>query len=349
MKLDRVSKMAVFLVALATLTPTMKAEPIIAVSGNLNFGNLQLGTSAQRTMVISNAGTSTLTVSTIDYPAGFSSNFTPGTIAPGGFVAVTVTFTAINPVPLRDVVIVGSDATSGNNIIGTSADVYDYIPVKGLFEGIFVATNTVVAVDNIGFFWAESNPDGTFTAIVQLAGKKHLFSGRFSSTGSFTQVIHRKGLGDVTVSLQAGFGGGYIWEGAVSSGPWSAPLTAVQDPNHPGYPASLAGNYHMTIVGSGPPPITNGITNIRVTKSGIAKITGTLGDGTPISTVGVVSINGQIPFFSFLYSNQGYIYGWISLDNLGVHGTVDWFKPAGIDPKFPGGFSVETTVNGYDY
>ena len=65
---------------------------IIALSGNLAFGNVAVNTTATRTLTIGNTGTAPLTVSGISYPAGFSGNFASGTIAPGGSQSVTVTF-----------------------------------------------------------------------------------------------------------------------------------------------------------------------------------------------------------------------------------------------------------------
>jgi hypothetical protein len=231
------------------------------------------------------------------------------------------------------------------NGIETPAELPNYTSVRGRFEGFFFATNTTVAIDNVGFFRAKSNPNGTFSGVIQMADKRHPISGRFSPDGTFTKVVHRNGSNDLNISLRAGIGGGYIWEGVISSGAWSASLTAVRN----SYPSSGPFHYHMNIVRNGPDPITNGIADIAVRKAGSTKITGTLGDGTKITSVGLESINGQIPFFSFLYSKQGYIYGWLNLGSTGMDGTVDWFKPAGIDTNFPNGISVETTVNGTDY
>ncbi|MEK7684677.1 MAG: MBG domain-containing protein, partial [Verrucomicrobiota bacterium] len=66
----------------ATKTVTinvLKATPvvtrIIRLEGDLAFGNVPVGTSAQRTLTIANTGNSTLTVSGISYPGGFRSGF----------------------------------------------------------------------------------------------------------------------------------------------------------------------------------------------------------------------------------------------------------------------------------
>ena len=64
---------------------------IIGLSGNLAFGNVTTGTTAHATMTIANSGNSTLTVSSIAYPTGFSGAFS-GTVAAGGSTNITVTF-----------------------------------------------------------------------------------------------------------------------------------------------------------------------------------------------------------------------------------------------------------------
>ena len=63
-------------------TGTTDQTRIISLSGNLAFGSVNVGSSAQRTLTISNTGNSTLTVSSIAYPSGFSGAFS-GTIARG--------------------------------------------------------------------------------------------------------------------------------------------------------------------------------------------------------------------------------------------------------------------------
>ncbi len=55
----------------------------IAVSGNLSFGNVIVGSSAQLSITISNAGNTTLNVSSITLPAGFSTTLAALNIAVG--------------------------------------------------------------------------------------------------------------------------------------------------------------------------------------------------------------------------------------------------------------------------
>ena len=99
-------------------TPTVASgssgPKIIGLNGSLAFGVVAVGSTSSRTLTISNSGTSTLNVSGITYPAGFSGAFN-GAILPNGSHDVTVTFTPTTTDPYNGTVTINSDATSGNN------------------------------------------------------------------------------------------------------------------------------------------------------------------------------------------------------------------------------------------
>src|SRR5438105_12646067 len=85
---------------------------VITLSGNLAFGNVAVNTTATRTLTIGNTGTAALTVSGISYPAGFSGDFTSGTIAPGGSQSVTVAFAPTALTDYGGTITVTADQTS---------------------------------------------------------------------------------------------------------------------------------------------------------------------------------------------------------------------------------------------
>jgi hypothetical protein len=105
---------------------------IIGLSGDLAFGSVTVDQSAQRTITISNTGNSTLTVSGISYPAGFSGNWSDGTIATGGTRNVTVTFSPTAAQNYGGNITVNSDATSGTNTRATSGAGFA-TPISGLW------------------------------------------------------------------------------------------------------------------------------------------------------------------------------------------------------------------------
>ncbi len=98
---------------------TGTASRIISVSGNLAFGSVATGTNATAILTISNSGNSTLTVSSISYPSGFSGAFS-GAIAAGAYTNVTVTFAPVAVINYSGTLTVNSDATSGVNTLAAS-------------------------------------------------------------------------------------------------------------------------------------------------------------------------------------------------------------------------------------
>jgi hypothetical protein len=72
-------------------TGTVAVTRIIALSGDLVFGNVVTNTTATRTLTITNSGYSALNVSGISYPAGFSGAWS-GSVAANDSQDVTVTF-----------------------------------------------------------------------------------------------------------------------------------------------------------------------------------------------------------------------------------------------------------------
>ena len=92
---------------------------VIGVSGNLAFGNVTTGITATATLTITNAGTATLTVSGISYPAGFSGAFS-GPVPAGSAQGVTVTFAPVLVTNYSGAFTVNSDAISGTNTLAVS-------------------------------------------------------------------------------------------------------------------------------------------------------------------------------------------------------------------------------------
>src|SRR5204863_9194934 len=78
-----------FSAQVVSAAPKVKA---IAVSSNLTFGNVLVGSSAQLSMIISNAGNTTLNISSISLPAGFSTTFTSTSILVGRTVTAFIKF-----------------------------------------------------------------------------------------------------------------------------------------------------------------------------------------------------------------------------------------------------------------
>ena len=101
-------------------TGVIPATRIISLSGDMDFGEVTIGQSGQRTLTISNDGNSTLTVSSISFPSGFSGDWTSGSVAAGGSQEVTVTFSPTEAATYDGTITVNSDHTSGTNTASCS-------------------------------------------------------------------------------------------------------------------------------------------------------------------------------------------------------------------------------------
>jgi hypothetical protein len=96
------------------------AAPVIALSGNLAFGNVAVGQTATRILTISNSGNAPLNVSSITYPASFSGNWSSGAVAAGTSQNISVTFAPSAASNFSGNIVVTSNATSGTNTIAIS-------------------------------------------------------------------------------------------------------------------------------------------------------------------------------------------------------------------------------------
>lgn len=96
------------------------AAPVIALNGNLAFGNVIVGQTSNRTLTISNTGNAPLNVRSINYPAGFSGNWNSGSIAAGSSQNVNVNFSPTAAQSFGGTITVNSDAISGTNTVSVS-------------------------------------------------------------------------------------------------------------------------------------------------------------------------------------------------------------------------------------
>ena len=98
---------------------TSPATRYITLSGNLAFGNVTAGSSAQTTLTIYNGGNTSLNVTSISLPSGFSGNWS-GTIPSAGTQTVTVTFSPTAGSSYGGTVTVNSNDTAGTGTMAAS-------------------------------------------------------------------------------------------------------------------------------------------------------------------------------------------------------------------------------------
>ena len=106
---------AIAISGIGTAVPTR----VLGLAGNLAFGMVPIGQNPTAALTLTNSGNSTLTVSNISYPPGFSGAWN-GSIGAGDSQVVGVTFAPIAPVSYGGNLIVGSDATDGTASLAIS-------------------------------------------------------------------------------------------------------------------------------------------------------------------------------------------------------------------------------------
>lgn len=119
-------------------TGTASATKIIQLTGSLDFGTIQTGTTPTKVLTITNSGDADLVVSGITYPSGFTGSYS-GTIAAGASYDVTVTFSPVSAILYSGTVTVASDATDGINTTTASG------------TGAVSATRIVALTGDLGF------------------------------------------------------------------------------------------------------------------------------------------------------------------------------------------------------
>lgn len=97
-------------------------------------------------------------------------------------------------------------------------------------------------------------------------------------------------------------------------------------------------------------PQGDGFARITVSKAGVAKVVGTLADGTKVSASAPVSLAGKVPFYVALYKKAGSISGVYKFEDLAqtdVDGeSLYWFRPADAKSKvYPAGWASGVTTD----
>jgi hypothetical protein len=157
---------------------TPQETRIIALSGDLNFGNVNINQTAQRTLTIRNTGNTDLIINNLTFSVtGFSGNFS-GTIAPNTSQNVTITFVPTAAGSFSGTITVNANQTAGTNTINFSgvgivpislpsvqtvsfADVtQNAVTLNGNLTNLGNATNCIVA-----FVYSSTNQTPTLSSL----------------------------------------------------------------------------------------------------------------------------------------------------------------------------------------
>jgi C1A family cysteine protease len=96
---------------------TNTVTKIINITGTLNFGNINVGSTSNQQFTITNTGNTALNISSINAPTGYTLNWTSGTIQSNGTQIISVTFNPTTTQNYNGSITVNSDATGGTNTI----------------------------------------------------------------------------------------------------------------------------------------------------------------------------------------------------------------------------------------
>ncbi len=99
---------------------TVNGTKVIVLSGNMNIGNVDVEATATTTLNIANSGNEPLSITAIDLPAGFSADWTSGTIVASGSKNVIITFAPTEAKDYNGTITVNGDQTGGTNTITVS-------------------------------------------------------------------------------------------------------------------------------------------------------------------------------------------------------------------------------------
>jgi Abnormal spindle-like microcephaly-assoc'd, ASPM-SPD-2-Hydin len=186
-----------------TPSPTPTASKIIAISGDLSFGDVLVGQRASRPIQIRNSGTAPLTVSGMSGPGGaFSASWTQGQIAAGGSQDVTINFAPNEARSFVGVITVSADQTSGQNTIPVNArGVLPLFEKRGSGNAVFDMPTSVRRVRIYGH-WSGR---GTSNFIVHVGGDhivnailrdKNPYEGVHQVLGGVVEIVSSENIDD---------------------------------------------------------------------------------------------------------------------------------------------------------
>jgi len=167
-------------------------DETITLSGDLEFGDVEINTSIERTLSITNNSVNSVNVSSIDLPEGYSADWTSGAIQSFETKEVTITFNPTDVEVFNGFVTVNNDLDDENNVYPITGEgvVLDFVyPQEGAY-GL-----NVLDVDNGGFGGA------TYSLHALIPKDKNL---RVRITGSFVLVTNNPNADDWTWDISGG-------------------------------------------------------------------------------------------------------------------------------------------------
>lgn len=207
-----------------------------------------------------------------------------------------------------------------------------------------------------GFWTLKLNATGAFTATLLLEGQRYTLKGTLRSDRKFHAFLKKKGGGQIEVEFK--LNSERRITGTITSGSAGFSLLAeAGDQSDRANPALQAGAYTVQLVNqSGTPgaPEGSGYGLLSISRAGMVRFSGALGDGRKASQGATLFRTGHWPLFIAPYRKGGALAGLVTLmstSDSDLSGTASWHKSADAKDKvYPAGFSgVSIRVQGSRY
>ncbi len=282
--------------------PTAAWNPTISLSGNLAFGSVAVGSYAFRTLVISNSGNASLTVSNINCPTGFTADWQTGTIPASGAQSVFITFQPAAIQNYSGTLSVSSDAPTGSGQISVSG--------QGVRKGTSPETIWVQNINFILMAWAQGNSQATGIAnrniIAALSGTSFGGSVSLPTFGTDSKLLLEQNLGssDMRVVVRQGSGenaSDYDVTGAF------AQLATISNPPPIFYVKNGLTNYHaiMTFALDIPDRMSFAVWGLTAASETVVGKTYYMSKSLSATVAGSAVLNGQTNLISGTVSFSG--------------------------------------------
>lgn len=226
---------------------------------------------------------------------------------------------------------------------------------RGAYNGLVQAPSAAHATS--GFFKVNATATGTFSGQLTLGGKGYKFAGAFDPAGAAQVAIKRGALPPLVLNLRLDLSGGTdVISGSVTDGAFTAALAAdqavVSDTPH-----FAAGRYTVRLPATNTAapetiPPGDGFALLTVSKTGAAKISGTLADGRAFTSSATVSKAGRLPIYAALLGGTGSLAGNAIIGGHAavLTGSALWTKPQRDDDRyFPDPFATTIRISGSRY
>lgn len=243
-------------------TPPPSATPtrIIALSGNLAYGEVAVGSTKDATLTITNSGNAALNITGIQVTSTLSphtsANWVSGSIAPGASQNVGFRFSPTAAGSFSGTVTVNGDQTSGTNTIALSGT-GQAPPFSGFWTGTYIVERCE-GTGSIQDIFCSTNR-GLYPVGTTLPISMSLTQNGNSVTGPFA-------LGTVAGSASGtvSAGGVLTLQGTATSAPISAAISAWSTTVSGN---SMSGNITYNLTSTGTPGVAVVVTRlVRVTR-----------------------------------------------------------------------------------